>query len=663
MRRLLVPGTVLVTVGVVAALAAFSSGHATNSARAKPLLELKPLQQRLMSGFARGATDQAAAPAPAARRQGQDDARRSSATGCPVNRGANVRVNQDCLNLTDPDLQGRGQAQNETAIAQDPNDPDRMVASSNDYRRGDGNCYSYYSSDGGRSWRDSTPPMGFTRGTAFGGFARQYWQAGGDTSVAWDTKGNAYLSCQMFMRGQPTSNNPDRSSAFYVFRSTGSGGASWNFPARPVVENNDVAGSGASLLDKQYLTIDNHVGSPFQDRLYVTWTFFAADGTSYIYEAYSRDHGESFSSPKLVSTDSALCPNAQGFPTPQGRCNTNQFSQPFTGPDGALYVLWDNFNVTFAKPGEGDDDPGGDGGGDDAGRAAAPAAGVDNRDQVLLARSTDGGNTFSAPVKVADYYELPDCETYQEADPGVACVPEKGESHNSIFRASNYASGAVNPRDPSEVDVTFASYINRHSNESRPKPCVPQGINPDTLQPLYTGVKTAGACNNDILISRSTNAGRSFTGTNADVRTLPSVRDGDPNADQYWQWAAFDRKGRLAVSYYDRAYGSDEQTGFSDVSLSGTRDGSSFGTTRVTTGSMPPETQFTGLFFGDYSGLTADDVAHPAWMDTRDPDLFVCRDSAGNVTQPPSVCTAGAPNAAVANDENVYTEALSIPLR
>ena len=106
----------------------------------------------------------------------------------------------------------------------------RIVASQNDYRRGDGNCYTGFSGDGGATWTDSTPPMGFTRGDAFGGFARQYWQAGGDTSVAWDTKGNAYLSCQMFMRGTAVSNNPDQSSAFYVFRSTGTGGASWNFP-------------------------------------------------------------------------------------------------------------------------------------------------------------------------------------------------------------------------------------------------------------------------------------------------------------------------------------------------------------------------------------------------------------------------------------------------
>ena len=659
MRRFVFPVAVLVVAGAVAALAGFGSGRSTPAARARPLAALQPIQQRLVSGFARSVVEQRAGLAPNARApQAMPGVQHTSATGCPVNHGANVRMNQNCLNLTDPDLQGRGQAQNETAIAQDPNNPDRMVSSSNDYRRGDGNCYSYYSGNGGKTWQDSTPPMGFTRGTSFGDVARQYWQAGGDTSVAWDTKGNAYLSCQMFMRGAGVSNNPDQSSAFYIFRSTGSGGASWNFPARPVVELNDVAGSGDALLDKQYLTIDDHKGSPFQDRLYVTWTLFAADGTSYIYEANSHDYGESFSSPHLVSTTSSLCTNTQGVPTPQGTCNTNQFSQPFTGPDGALYVVWDNYNLTGVRPGEGDDEGGGD-----ANRAAAPQAGVDNRAQVLMAKSTDGGATFSAPVKVGDYYDLPDCVTYQDADPGVGCVPEKGNTQNSIFRAANYPSGAVNPRDSREVDVTFASYINRHSNESQRKACIPQGYNPDTFQPLYTGVKTPGACNNDILISRSTNAGRSFTGGSTDVRNLPAVRDNDPQADQYWQWAAFDTRGRLAVSYYDRAYGSDEQTGFSDLSLSGTRDGSSFATTRVTTGSMPPETQFEGDFFGDYSGLTADDVAHPAWMDTRDPDLFTCRDSAGNVTQPPSVCTAGADNAAQANDENVYTQALDIPTK
>jgi hypothetical protein len=652
MRRFVLAAVALGAVGAVTAAAGISTGDKAAHATRGPILT--PLQQRLASGTLARALEERSATAAAPLRAQQQTIGPTALTGCPVNRGANVRVNQDCQNLSDPDLAGRGEAQNETAVAQDPNNPAHLVASQNDYRRGDSSCYTAYSTDGGRSWADSTIPFSFTRGDAFGGVARQYWQAGGDPTVAWDTKGNAYQTCLVFQRGPATTQNPDLSSAFYLFRSTGTNGASWSFPGRPVAERNDQ--TGEVLLDKELMAIDNHRGSPFQDRIYVTWTLFDDDGTAYIYEAYSRDYGESFSSPKLVSTDSALCPEQLGVPTPQGRCNVNQFSQPFTGPDGALYVVWENYNVTGLGP-RGDDE-GGDGGDGDLTNRAQP--GIDNSQQVLLAKSVDGGNSFSAPVRVSKQFELPDCVTYQEASAGVSCVPEKGETHNSIFRATNYPSGAVNPRDPREVLVSFGSYINRHSNERNG--CVPQGFSPDTFLPLYDGVKEAGACNNDIVISASTDAGRTFTGTTTDVRRLPTTtRRAHDRSDQFWQWAAFDPRGRLAVSYYDRRYGTDELTGFSDISLSGTRNGSDFATVRVTTGSMPPPTEFAGAFYGDYSGLSAGDVAHPVWMDTRDPELFTCRDSAGQVIAPPRRCTAAAPNAPVANDQNIYTASVPIP--
>ena len=662
MRRFL-----LVAVAVLAATAAttgFAGRSSRSSARAQRSSVLTPLQKRLLSGAASEAVLPGSAPSAAAKarrapaRQRQVGGGSSSADGCPVARGSNVRTNQDCLNLTDPDLQGRGQAQNETSIAQDKRDPSRLVASSNDYRRGDGGCYAYYSGDGGRSWHDSTPPMGFVRGAAFGGVARQYWQGGGDTSVAFDTKGNAYLSCQAFNRGaNGLTNNPDQSSGLYVLRSTATGGASWNFPARPVVEANDVDGAGAPFLDKQLMTVDDTVGSPFQDRVYVTWTLFAADGTAYIYAAHSADYGETFSAPVLVSKDSDLCPLTLGLATPQGRCNANQFSQPFTGPDGALYVTWANFNVTDLRPSE--DDTGGDGNAGDRQAQAAPAE-KDNRAQVLLARSTDGGQTFSAPVKVSDYYDLPDCDTYQGKDAGRACVPEKGQSANSFFRAANYPVGAVDPKRAGRVYVTFGSYLNQHSNED--SGCVPQGLNPDTTLPLYDGVKKTGACNNDIVVSRSDDGGATFTGTTTDVRRLPSVQPRDGQADQWFQWAAVTGAGRLAVSYYDRRYGDDEQTGYSDVSLSGSGDGRTFASRRVTTGSMPPPTQFEGVFFGDYAGLAAvNGTVHPAWSDTRDLDLLACRSGDGSVSLPPSVCTFGADNAPKANDQNAYTRSLPVP--
>src|SRR6266487_2390469 len=84
---------------------------------------------------------------------------------CQPNLGSNIKVNQNCLNISDPTLQGRAQAQNETSIAVDPNNAQHVLASYNDYRRGDGTCGTSYSLDGAKTWNDSTVPNGFTRGT------------------------------------------------------------------------------------------------------------------------------------------------------------------------------------------------------------------------------------------------------------------------------------------------------------------------------------------------------------------------------------------------------------------------------------------------------------------------------------------------------------------
>ena len=119
--------------------------------------------------------------------------------------------------------------------------------------------------------------------------------------------------------------------------------------------------------------------------------------------------------------------------------------------------------------------------------------------------------------------------------------------------------------------------------------------------------------------------------------------------------------GRLAT-YFDRQYGTDETTGWSDVSLSGSGDLVNFGVNRVTSSSMPPPTQFSGTFFGDYTGLTADNNAHPYWMDTRNQDLFTC----GIPPGPPALCTGSTSvggQTLVLNDQDVYTANLAVPSR
>jgi hypothetical protein len=585
--------------------------------------------------------------------------KRKGAEGCQQRLNDNVKVNANCENITDPDLQGRGQSNNETSIAYNPNNPANMVASANDYRRGDGACYTSYTNDKGKSWQDSTVPFSFTRGqTAAADFGapREYWGGGGDTSVAYDTKGNAYLSCQVFNRGKPTTSNPDVSSALLLFRSTGNGGASWNFPGRYTRASADPNnGKTQPFLDKQLMTVDNTVGSPYQDRVYVTWTEFAANGSAFIYEAYSGDYGETTSAPVLVSRNTPLCSQTFNAGTKAttgevSNCNENQFSQPFTGKDGNLYVAYANFNNAASSGLRDDGGPGGAG----PNAKTSQAAPKDNHNQILLSKSTDGGRTFSAPVKAADYYDLPDCATYENGqDLGRSCVPEKGNTNNSFFRATNYPSGAVSPKT-GEVVVTIGSYINQHSKEANG--CVPTGTDPNTGGDLYTGVKKRGACNNDILVSVSKNKGKTFTGSSTDPRKLTSVdqQRGQATTDQFFQWAAFTPKGVLAVSSFDRQYGNDENTGFSDISLSGSKDARNFDTSRTTSSSMPPPTQFAGVFYGDYTGLAAPGDAYPFWMDTRNPELFVCPGTA-TAAKAPGVCTASAPNAAVANDQDVFT--------
>src|SRR5512136_196307 len=118
-----------------------------------------------------------------------------------------VTVNQDTA----------GAPQNETAIAVDPNNPNRVVAAANDYvtrtwacdingtpcsALGDGYSGTYFSNDGGHTWccNSSNPNQ---LGTLIPGVTRlaggQY-DAGGDPALAFDSQGNIYYAGLGFNR-------------------------------------------------------------------------------------------------------------------------------------------------------------------------------------------------------------------------------------------------------------------------------------------------------------------------------------------------------------------------------------------------------------------------------------------------------------------------------
>jgi hypothetical protein len=514
-------------------------------------------------------------------------------SGCPDG-GGNVRANQECTNQSGAAFLGRGQGQNETSVAVNPRNPRNVLIGQNDYRRGDSSCGVDWSLDGGRHWGSELVPVSFTA-PGFTG-ARHYWDAAGDPSVAFDSSGEAYLFCLAFNRAPPTSDVGLAASGLFLWRSA-DGGASWSFPGSAVKQSDGSGNDGIGLLDKPYMAVDTSRHSDFRDRLYVAWAEYNVNfSAAQISFAWSGDHGATWNLTGAISGFSpTLCPvNLSGAPA--GTCDNNQFPQPFTAPNGDLYVAFQNFN-----------------------NAAADAN--DNHAQMLIVKSTDGGQSFGAPVKVSDWNDLPDCLTYTGHDAFRACVVTAPASDLSIFRATNYPSGVAVTNN--RIVVTFGSYINRHSNPTRGN-CTPTGFSADTGLNLYDGVGEANGCNNDIVVSVSTDGGASFTGTSTPVEQLPSISDERATlADQWWQWAALTPRGGVAVAYYDRKYGDAQQTGFMDITM---RRGNG-SHVRVTDRSLPPLNEFpeagasTGIFLGDYIGLAvgADGQAHPAWADTRNP--------------------------------------------
>jgi hypothetical protein len=521
---------------------------------------------------------------------------------CPDHSGTNDRVNQECTNQTTASLRGRGTSQNETAAAVNPTDPKNVIASQNDYRRGDANCGVDWSMDGGKRWGSETAPMSFTTP----GFvhARHYWHAGGDTSVGFDSSGEAYLMCQVFGRGATADEESGAfgPSAFLLFRSA-DGGASWSFPGSTVARATDdgTDGQDIGLLDKEYMAVDSNSASPYADRIYVSWTQYSLNFSSApVYFAYSADHGVTWHNSGAISgVDATLCPLSFSSPAnPPGTCDNTSFSEPFVAPNGNVYVIFNDYNNATSGPN-------------------------DNHNQILLVKSTNGGTTFGGPVKVADYNDLPDCFTYTGDDAFRACVPTAPLSNHSVFRAANYGSGAALSNTAIVVDV--GSYINPHSNPSRGN-CAPAGLSGATGLNLYTGVGDVNGCNNDILRSVSTNGGASFTGTTTPPQSLPAISDESkhgPLADQWWQWTAQSPKtGKAVGAYYDRKYGDDQSSGYMDISV--VRSNGSH--VRATDGSMPPSNEFPGssgfsTFMGDYNAVAvgSDGMIHPVWADTRNP--------------------------------------------
>jgi len=238
----------------------------------------------------------------------------------------------------------------ETTIAVNPNDPDNIVIGANDYTTptGDSWCGAYWSRDGGKTWGQTLVP-GYRGGpvsvlTGYG--------IAGDPVLVFDPDGNCYMAGLAARRKLASPARPfQKESDIFVAKST-DGGETWD-QVSIVVR----ARTKAVFHDKEWLTVDPNDGT-----LYVTWTAFNGImyGSSEIVCATSTNGGMTWGDYVVISEITSGETQVQG-------------SYPVVDEDGTLHVVWIEYNGL----------------------------------QVRYSRSTDKGQSFSAPQNIGPVVELP----------------------------------------------------------------------------------------------------------------------------------------------------------------------------------------------------------------------------------------------------------------
>jgi hypothetical protein len=218
-----------------------------------------------------------------------------------VGAGKNVDVSNECG------------PQSETFITLDPAQSSTLAAGSNEIFRLPMRGYS--SSNSGGSWAGVDlplpPPLSGTNDTRFGS----------DPSLAFDTQGNLFYGYIVVFFGN---GNGVNGTEMAVARST-EGGQSYpfvNFFAFQTGSNH--------FNDKPIITADTSATSPNRNNVYIAWDA-ASGGTATgggIQVGASYDRGATF--------------NVTRADNPSGP-GKSIGAVPFTGPDGELYVAWNDY--------------------------------------------------------------------------------------------------------------------------------------------------------------------------------------------------------------------------------------------------------------------------------------------------------------------------------
>jgi hypothetical protein len=391
---------------------------------------------------------------------------------------------------------------NEIAIAVDPNDPDHLLAGSNDYFYqfvGDTRLAVvptgfFTSFDGGRNWIDGQVPFGVGN------------QAG-DPSPAFDAKHRVALMASLDFQRPPEGG--ETANGHVVVSRSIDGGRTFGEPVRVMTGVGADSSPTQVFWDKEWLTVDNYPHSPHYGRAYVTATRFFG-GNQYqespIYLSYSDDGGRSWSAPSEISGSHPTCT----FQTAgvANECDEDQFSIPEVGPDGTVYVHFFN-----------------------AQNEAEWEVNFDFDSQIMVTRSTNGGRTFARPVPAV------------QVEDGFSDMPFNIQGSPTIwghqFRWIAAGAISVNPRRGHELTVVFAD--RGAPNPNATDECVLALFDQGPQPPRYDPCNAGPGSNTDVYKVVSTDGGRTWSPR----RTV----DGGGGRSQWFPWADHSPDGRLAVAW------------------------------------------------------------------------------------------------------------------
>ena len=258
--------------------------------------------------------------------------------------------------------------QNEPTIAVNPTNPLLLIAGSNDEQRqppcGPGpvrgttaaanNCSFfpnvgtsgiYTSSDGGATWlnRGLLDDQASWSGLPIG----KRLVSDGDPVIVYGPKpavgggfnyangARAYYATLASYFDNAGSYPANKAPEYLAVSYSDNNGQTWSAPVLATTKDNP-----NDFNDKESIWVDNLVGSPYFGRVYVSWTEFrsASSGSEPIMVTVSTNGGASFGAPKQLSPAGN-----------NGTGNGRQGSALRSGPDGTVYVVWEQgFNQVVA---------------------------------------------------------------------------------------------------------------------------------------------------------------------------------------------------------------------------------------------------------------------------------------------------------------------------